>query len=212
MRVAVIHGNRLCGDLLCRVAATLWGCEVVANECSIEEGLAAIHRAMPDVVILGHHPPIVDCLEILSSLRRYGSMKLVVSARRVTEYLVHKLAAYHVHAVIEESSSSLDELQAAVGRVRDGLRWLSSRYVHLAAHLRENPQSFPKMLSKRQEEILVCIAHELEDEEIAQRLGMTPATAERHRADIMRKLDLHKTTRLIRYAVQAGFDEAKLPR
>lgn len=40
--------------------------------------------------------------------------------------------------------------------------------------------------------------------EIAQRLGISPRTAEVHRANLMRKLDLHSQTDLVRYAIRRG--------
>lgn len=212
LRIGVLHGNQLCGELIRTHCIEAWGCDVVVLEHSVPEGLQSIECERPDIVVVGHHPPTVDCLEVLPALKRYAGMKIVVSAHRITEFLVHRLTSLSFHAVMEESSSGLTELHTAIAKVREGLRQLSPRYLNLAARLRSNPEAFPKLLSARQEQVLICIAHELEDEEIAKCLGMSVATAQRHRNDIMRKLGLHKTTRLIRYCAQAGFDEASLPR
>lgn len=207
----VIHGNRVTGGLLRLVAESTWGCEVVALDHSAAEGLASAARTRPDVIILGHQPPILDCLEVLGRLRERDAAKIVVCAGRLTEYLVSKLSRSRFHAVLEEPSICLNELHAAIEQVCAGSRYLSARYQHLSTRLRENPDAFPKLLSQRQEQVLVCVAHQFDDHEIALRLGMTVSTAERHRNDIMRKLNVHKTPRLIRYTVQMGFDEAALP-
>lgn len=124
---------------------------------------------------------------------------------------MHKLSKLTFHGILEESSVGLSDLHTAIQRLREGGRHLSPRYMNLAARLRSNPESFSKLLSLRQEQVLICSAHEMEDSEIAHTLRMSVPTAQRHRSDIMRKLSLHKTSRLIRFCVQAGFDEASMP-
>lgn len=78
LRVGILHGNRLCGELLSTHCRAAWGCAVVAVEQATDEGLQAIERERPDLVIVGHHPPTLDSLEVVSALERHAGIKIVV--------------------------------------------------------------------------------------------------------------------------------------
>lgn len=211
LRLGIIHGNRMTADLLRAHAETAWGCEVVAVEYTGDEGLAAVGRAKPDLIVVGHAPPMVDVCTLVARLRQAaGSAKIIVTAPRLSEYLVHRLTAQEFHGVVE-SSEGIDAVQAAIEQVRAGGRLVSPQFSSIAASLRANPNAFPKLLTGRQEEVLICIAHAMEDNEIGRTLGMSTRTAQRHRADIMRKLDIHKTPRQIRYCIETGFNDTCVP-
>jgi len=57
----------------------------------------------------------------------------------------------------------------------------------------------------------VCIAHSFSDAEIGTQLGLSSATALVHRRQIMRKLSIHSTPKLIRYAMEKGFNAVPPP-
>lgn len=202
----------MAADLLRAYGETAWGCEVVAVEYTGHEGLTAVERAKPDIIVVGHAPPMVDVCSLVARLGKVaGSAKIIVTAQRISECLVHRLAAQEFHSVVEESSESIGAVQAAIEQVRDGGRKVSPRFSFLAARLRSNPNAFPKLLTKQQENVLLHIAHAMEDDEIGRSLGMSASTAQRHRTDIMRKLDVHGTPRLIRYCIETGFHDTCVP-
>jgi DNA-binding NarL/FixJ family response regulator len=212
LRLGLIHGNRMMADLLRAYGETAWGCDVVAVEYTGQEGLAAVERTKPDLIVVGHTPPMVDVCTLVARLgQAVGAAKIIVTAQRISEYLVHRLAAQEFHGVAEEGPEGIGAVQTAIECVRQGGRLVSPRFSFLAASLRSNPNAFPKLLTDRQEEVLVCIAHAMEDEEIGRILGMSTKTAQHHRTDIMRKLDIHKTPRLIRYCIETGFHDTCVP-
>jgi DNA-binding NarL/FixJ family response regulator len=55
-----------------------------------------------------------------------------------------------------------------------------------------------------QREILQLMAEGLSTQRMAQRLELSPATVEAHRAQLMNRLNIHSASRLLRYAVRAG--------
>ncbi|HEV2438954.1 MAG TPA: response regulator transcription factor, partial [bacterium] len=59
-------------------------------------------------------------------------------------------------------------------------------------------------LTGREREVLHLAAEGQSHREIAQRLSISPRTAEVHRANLMRKLHLHNQTDLVRYAIRRG--------
>lgn len=212
LRIAVIHGNRMTADLLRAHGEMAWGCEVVATECTGLEGLAAVERSKPDIIVIGHAPPMVDAYSLVPRLKKtVEPARIIVMAQRVSEYLVHRLAALTFHGVVEESSEGINQVRAAIERLREGHRLVSPRFAFISARLRSNPNSFPKLLTDRQQEVLICIAHAMDNDEIGRCLGMSTGTAQRHRTDILRKLGLRSTPRLIRYCIDSGFCDSCVP-
>lgn len=92
--------------------------------------------------------------------------------------------------------------------MRQGVRAVSPRIVQSQTALRNAPASFPKLLSRREEQVLVCIAHALTDDEIGLQLGFSATTALSHRKKIMGKLGIHSTPKLIRFCADKGFNSA----
>jgi DNA-binding NarL/FixJ family response regulator len=212
LRLGIIHGNRMMADLLRAYGETAWGCDVVTVEYTGHEGITAVERTKPDLIVVGHAPPMVDVYTLMDFLKDgSGSVKVIVTTQRITEYFVHRFASHGFHGVVEESSEGIGAVQNAIERVREGRRLVSPRFSFIAAALRANPNAFSKVLTKGQERVLLRIAHAMEDEEIGRCLDMSTRTAKRHRADIMRKLDVHGTPRLIRYCIKAGFSDTCMP-
>jgi two-component system response regulator NreC len=60
------------------------------------------------------------------------------------------------------------------------------------------------MLTERERQVLQLAAEGLSNAAIADRLTISVRTVETHRANLMRKLDLHGQTDLVRFAVQRG--------
>lgn len=70
----------------------------------------------------------------------------------------------------------------------------------------QNPQDTPEDpygdLSAREREVLHLVVDGLTIKEIAQRLDITPKTAENHRSRVLSKLDLRNSAELVRYAMR----------
>jgi DNA-binding NarL/FixJ family response regulator len=63
-------------------------------------------------------------------------------------------------------------------------------------------------LSPREREVLQLVAEGKTTKEIATLLGLSVKTAETHRTKVMRKLDIHETAGLVRYAIRRGLVQA----
>jgi len=65
-------------------------------------------------------------------------------------------------------------------------------------------------LTSREQEIMVFLAEGLSSKEIAEKLFISPKTVDNHRTNILRKLNLHSTIELIRYAARLGIIDVDL--
>ena len=67
-----------------------------------------------------------------------------------------------------------------------------------------------EILTAREREILQLIAESYSTKEVAQKLNISVKTAENHRTNLMKKLDLHDVASLTRYAIQHGLIETSI--
>jgi DNA-binding NarL/FixJ family response regulator len=121
----------------------------------------------------------------------------------VLEALGHGAAGYVLKA------SSATHLVEAVRQVSIGQRYLSPPLSQRAIEVylekaRETPLDDYDTLTPREREVLHLVAEGHTSAEIADLLSISPRTVDTHRANLMRKLDLHSQASLIRYALRRG--------
>ena len=122
------------------------------------------------------------------------------------EYVRRALRHGAVAYLLKDSAPM--ELELAITAVLRGETYLSpavskgvlNDYVH---RLREDDQP-SEHLSPRQREVLQLIAEGLSTKDIARRLDLSVKTVETHRTTLMRQLDVHEVTGLVRHALKLG--------
>lgn len=211
--MAIIESNSTKAELLNYYCANCWGFEVVALEKTGSGGVAAVARTKPELVLAALTPPdLGGPVDYINQLRRAApSAKLILLTAQCFEYLIHLVSTTEYHGLILEADESLSSFGLAIECVRQGIRFVSTRIVQCQTAMRTAPASFPKVLSKREQEVLVCIAHSFSDEEIGRQLGFSNGTALSHRRKLMSKLCIHSTPKLIRYCADKGFNVVPPP-
>jgi two-component system NarL family response regulator len=106
---------------------------------------------------------------------------------------------------VDKNTNTVEILKEAITAVGKGRVYFSETFKRLKAARHENPRSFDKLLTARERAVLPLLGEPLDDVEIAQRLGVTIGTAEKHRFNIRRKLGLQSSAELTRYAREHGF-------
>jgi DNA-binding NarL/FixJ family response regulator len=177
------------------------------------DGVAAVRLAgelQPDVVLMDLAIPKVNGLEATRKIRRQvpQAKVLVLSAYKdentVREALESGAAGYLT------KHSAYDELLRAIRAVRNGnvyySRLVASALEARLRRAREHGQPVAKSdeLTPKEQEVLVLIAQGLSTKEIASMLGSSPKTVEKHRQQVMDKLNIHGIAGLTRYAYARG--------
>jgi DNA-binding NarL/FixJ family response regulator len=208
-RMAIINHDRMKAELLHFYCTTHWGFEVVALEFTGTEGIAAVARTKPDFVLVSLMMMDVQAPELIRRITEVSSAsKVIGQAGDCRDYPLHLLAGATYHGLVHGTEESLEALGWTIERVRQGLRSVSPRIAHGQAALRSSPDAFPKLLSKREQEVMVCVAHAMTDEEIGASFQVSASTALSHRKKIMHKLGIHSTPKLMRYCAEKGFNSA----
>lgn len=207
MRVGIIEDYRSLADMLRDMCTRLWGHEVAFVAHTGGAGIELSARHQPEILLADLGLPDIDGVEVITRTREAApDTKIVVLSSLCNDYTIHRLAATTIHGFVDKVTDGLPLLQRAIEQVARGHTFFSPHYLAVVHRLRSAPDSFQRLLSEREQEILVWIGNALTDDEIGRRLDITPATVSTHRAAIMRKLDIHSTPKLIRYCTTIGLN------
>ena len=167
--------------------------------------VAAARDRNPDVILLDISMPLLNGFEAARQIRTYSpDAKLIfVTVHSDTPYVIEAFRAGASGYVLKRSAAA--ELLTAVHQVLDNHVYLTPliRAAAVADFLKAPSEQSP-LLSKRQREVLQLVAEGHSAKEIAKSLKISSKTVEFHKGLIMKKLDLHSTAELTRYAIENG--------
>ncbi len=181
---------------------------VVVGEA--ENGRAAVKMACqlePDVVLMDIAMPILNGLEATRQIKRdIPKVKVLILSMHDDDAYIQQALTYGAMGYILKDASA-SELLAAIFTVYNGEAVLSPPITRLVIedYLRwggiQNNSTY-NGISPREHEVLQLIAEGYNNKEIAKILTIAIKTVQTHRSNIMKKLDLHDSGELIKYAIQ----------
>jgi two-component system, NarL family, response regulator NreC len=184
--------------------------KTVAEAADADRAVFEAIEHRPDVVLLDVTMPGKSGIEGLPALLQAvpGARVLMLSMQDDPHYVREAFAAGASGYVLKEAVDT--EVVSAVRAVAAG-----EQYVHptlgarlVAAEAEERLRAETDPLSEREREVLRLLALGHTNQEIARLLFISVRTAETHRAQIMRKLDLANRAELVRYALGEGMLES----
>jgi len=179
------------------------------------DGKAAIRAAAdlkPDIMIMDLNMPRTSGVDAIIQIKRQFPQI------RIVALTFHK-EDKHIHATLDAGADgyvlkddSRNELLSALSTVARGNSYLSpaicgkvvAGYLSGGADGAEKKASW-EVLTQREREVIKLIAEGKRTKEIAAYLSLSPKTIEKHRTNLMRKLDLHSVSAVTVYAIQNGF-------
>jgi DNA-binding NarL/FixJ family response regulator len=205
IRVLLADDHRLFREALRAVLEP--ECEVVGEAPSGEAAVELATQLKPHVVLLDVGMPGTGGLAAAHRIARAApaSKVLIVSQYDDEEYVIEALSEAGAAGYIVKDDSRA-ELLAAVRAVHSGRQYLSPAIAPVVlARLRrpadDSSRSGPR-LTRREREVLRLVGEGSTTKEIAQRLGISPKTAQVHRENLKQKLDLRSTAAMVRYAIK----------
>lgn len=184
------------------------GCRVVGEAADGLTAVELIARLHPDVAIIDLQMPDLNGLEVARRVREQAPKTRVIilsmhgDEPHVLEALRHGVAGY----VLKGAATT--DLVAAVHAAVAGRRFLSAplneRAIDAyARRTQETPRPLDRyeLLTGREREGLQLATQGRSNQQIGDRLAISPRTAETHRANLLRKLGLQTQTELVRFAL-----------
>jgi len=221
IKVLLVDDHRILREGLRALLSEQPGLVVVGDASDGEEAVALVAESHPDVVVMDMVMPRMSGLEATTLIRRLHPdvRVLILSMYDDDEYVQRVIQAGASGYVLKGVAA--DDLVRAIHEVHHGSSFLQPTiaakliedYVRRVrgdqppaprAPRREAPRDDDESLTLREREILVLIASGNTNQRIADLLDLSRKTVESHRTNIMRKLEAHDVTELVRYAIRTG--------
>jgi DNA-binding NarL/FixJ family response regulator len=189
------------------------GWKVVAEATNGKEAVEKAIQLKPDVSILDVSMPSLDGLEAARQIVRSGCpTKVLILTMHHSDPLIQQMLKAGVKGYVLKSDAAT-ELVQAVDALRRNKTFFTSKVAQVFLDKREKPAKPNEdekalRLTPRQREIVQLLAEGKNSREIAAALGTTFKTVETHRANIMRRLECHSVTELVRYAIRNDIIQA----
>jgi len=186
------------------------GFEVVGEAQDGREAVRCVERLEPHLLLMDLSMPRMSGMEAIREIKkRFPDTRIIaLTVHKTEEYLLATLQAGADGYVLKDATH--DELVMAIKNVISGKSYLSpgvsEKVIEGYLEGKENPRSLSawESLSQREREVLKLIAEGYKNKEIAEDLCISLKTVEKHRANLMKKLDLHNAAGLTVYAVERG--------
>lgn len=185
------------------------GWEVCGEARTGREAVAKTKELKPDVLILDISMPDLNGVEAARRIRKASpSVEILILSMHYSDQLIRDIIEAGVRGYIVKSDSGRD-LIIAVEALANHKPFLTPRATELILSNfnagntpGKLPESVRDRLTSREREIVQLLAEGKSSKEVASSLCISVKTAETHRANIMRKLQLHSVSELVRYAVK----------
>ena len=184
--------------------------EIVGEAEDGREAIQCVEKFKPDLILTDLSMPRMNGMEAIREIKRQSpkTKVLVLTVHKAEEYILSTLKAGADGYLLKESTHA--ELVMAVKKVLSGKRYMSpeiSEMViegYLEGRKTLKARTSWETLTHREREILKLIAEGYKNKEIADDLCISVKTVEKHRANLMEKLNLHNVQALTTYAIEKG--------
>jgi two-component system NarL family response regulator len=202
VKVAIAEDQRMVRELLAALLAREPDFQVVGEAASGREAIDLAGRLVPDVLVLDIGLPDLDGVEVARALRKgVPAVRLLTLSVHAERNFVRRMLNVGVDGYVVKSSA-LQELVRAIRVVAAGKLYLSPDIAREA--LPEPAAEELGPLAARERQVLALLAEGKRSSDIGHALGISTATVEAHRRNIMRKLGLHTIAELTKYAIRKG--------
>jgi DNA-binding NarL/FixJ family response regulator len=193
------------------------GWEVAAEAADGREAVEKAKLVQPDVTILDLSMPELNGLEAAKEILKTVQTKVLILTMYDSDPLIRQTLEAGARGYLLKSDAGRD-LVSAVDALRRNKTFFTPKVAqmvlegYLGRPSKENEDDGNRKnglrLTARQKQILQLLAEGKSSKEVAVALSISVKTAETHRANIMRRLDCHSVTELVRYAIRNHIIEA----
>jgi two-component system response regulator NreC len=209
-KLLIVDDHALLREGLQSLLSAQPGLRVVGTAEDAKSGVSKIASLGPDVVLTDLAMPETGGVDAIRTIKAaHPDVKLIALT-------FHKEDSY-IHAALEAGADgyvlkddSRDELVIAISSVLNGKNYLSPAICgqviegYLSGVTKKRLEPSWHALTRRERQVIRMIAEGLKTREIAEQLSLSPKTVEKHRTNMMNKLDLHSVSAVTLYAIQSG--------
>jgi DNA-binding NarL/FixJ family response regulator len=214
-KIVIAEDHRLFREGLKSMLAGQQNLDVIAEAEDGLEAIRCIRKLQPDLLLLDLSMPRLSGISVMKDVKtEFPEVKiLALTIHESDQYVLEAFEAGADGYCIKDASR--EELMLAIKSVLEGRRYISPI---IAGNLMEGYLEERKKLKKntawdtitqREREVLKLLGEGYLNKEIGELLSISVKTVEKHRANIMNKLDLHNASALTTYAIEKGLVTSK---
>ncbi len=182
------------------------GLQVVADEADGRAAVDAVQRLAPDVAVLDVAMPVLNGVDAAREIARIAPTCPVILLSGIDDARFVKEALKVGVRGFVQKSQGCDDLVHAIEEVRAGRLYVSPGASQAIVDACANPpQAAGSQLTPRERQVLQLVGEGKSTKQIAEVLHISVKTAEFHRGRLMKKLNVHDTANLVRYAIREGW-------
>jgi DNA-binding NarL/FixJ family response regulator len=191
--------------------------EVVGEASNGRQAVELVRKFRPSVVVMDIAMPLLNGFEATRQIRLAvpETKILVLSAHSDDEYVAHMISIGVSGYLVKQNSGQV--LVHAVREIANGHTYFSSSVAkRMGVAERKSRESRTtrikekRPLTSREAEVLQLVAEGAANKQVAAELGISVKTVEKHRQQLMDKLDIHDTAGLTRHAIATGVIESSV--
>ena len=208
IRVVLADDHRILLDGLRQLLDAKGDMQVVATATDAPSAIEAVRTHRPDVLVLDISMPGGGGLEVARRVREMElGTKIVVLTMYAEDRFVMEAVRLGAAGYVLKRAADI-ELIEAIRAVAAGEAYLTPAAIRLLLEQQQQESGRPEpALSPREREVLRFTARGFSNLEIAERLFVSPKTIDTYRSRIMAKLDIHRRSELVDYALRNGLLE-----
>lgn len=202
IRIAIAEEHGIVRWALREAFAKVPDLEIAGEASTVEEALAMIPSARPDILLLDLGLPDHTGHDVLGELRAHeaGPLVIVMSGQADAGTAARTILA-GAHGFLGKSST-FEQLIEAIRAVARGEQVIPPEAQTLLA---TGVQSAAGALTRREVQVMEMLARGMTNREVAEHLEISPKTVDTHRGHVMKKLKLRNNADLTRFAVKHGY-------
>ena len=215
LRLLVADDHEVVRKGLCALLQAQPGWEIAAEASDGREAVEKAKKFKPDVTVLDIGMPYLNGLEAARQiLKEVSNTKVLILTMHDSDALIREVLNAGARGYVLKTDAGSD-LVNAVDAVRRNKTFFTPKVAQMVldgylkrdtkADETETPSA---RLTPRQREIVQLLAEGKSSKEVAVALSLSVKTAETHRANIMRRLNCHSVSELVRYAIRNKIIEA----
>lgn len=201
VRIAIADGQPIFAIGIKTLLSRHPGLQVVAETTNGDDALEVVARHEPDILLVEHHPPGLNGIEVVRRLAlRKSTTRIIVLAARISDAQIQAALLHGAWGVVLKATAG-DVLPGCIAQVMKGEQWIGLESVKpLVDSLRAPPGG--STLTPREVDIVKRVAVGAANKEIAARLKMSEQTVKNYLRRIFKKLQVANRVELALLAVE----------
>ncbi|MDQ8206067.1 response regulator transcription factor [Coraliomargarita sp. SDUM461003] len=205
MKALIIEDEKFVREYLTSLLRNEFDFDEIVQAVDGEVGWQLFEQQSFQFIILDLLLPKLDGIQLAKRILERGrGHRILAISSECDDFTVREVSRSGILGFVSKKDMSHDIMNEALGEIFDGHVYYSASVLQVLERVRNDPDAYFKVLSKRELQVLRYIAQRRSHDEIAKELGLSDFTIKRHRHNAMKKLNLKNESSLLHFALDKG--------